>query len=620
MKQRRLFSCPGALEGGEGYLTVLFCIPDTIDWRATAYACLSNLAYGRAYDGKTGNIRATLEVAEGIVESIMMCDIESKLERIAVALEHLEAIETSQTVSLEDIVSQMEETTVGDVADLLEIFGFIGDIFPLFSIRLGVTDLLTTIGTMRYRSSMTNLLFDIAVSQRGQAVAQGGVDFAGAYDTVEDLVDVALLPSGIAGKLVWFWRQVAPAQVGSWLAWITSITGLLLGSIRGAAYDIGDKISTLGESFGVEVVVNSPNTINVPEDAINVEISCAKCGQSQGLCGCPDIDGPVAGVETVGIDPCDTTIEDYDDYLCRASNFVADTLSDMSLATANMLSSMLSYINSTLASGDVSLQEIYTKVQQYAAAGLPQFVWFNLPVSARQDFGQLMTDRVVEIIDAAGAAGVPESESLINVVLGWTQAFSDAALYMQQPATKGTFVQSLFDDIATQGGDSASWSALVISHLIDAVDASLGNGIQGAKDILSSLVTEGLTGIFSTEVPQVRAYGGSVDCGSIGCCYDFVLVTGTQDGDTLSSAYVDGYHTIEVHLNVDDLDSPCEQDRAFTPTNVTGFTSIGISSVQVDGVDVCDTPDGCGEQCGHKFKFRSLSTWSFDFPGSVGCV
>lgn len=56
----------------DGYISVFFCIPNSRGWRSLITGLISGLGFGWNWDGKTGNIKNTQEVAREIFESMQM--------------------------------------------------------------------------------------------------------------------------------------------------------------------------------------------------------------------------------------------------------------------------------------------------------------------------------------------------------------------------------------------------------------------------------------------------------------------------------------------------------------------------------------------------------------------
>jgi len=84
------WNIPNDWQEEDGYLTVLFCIPNSRTWRTLIYGQLTELQYGRYWDETTGNVKAVVELATEIGNSITV-DCNNDLARIADALESLDS-------------------------------------------------------------------------------------------------------------------------------------------------------------------------------------------------------------------------------------------------------------------------------------------------------------------------------------------------------------------------------------------------------------------------------------------------------------------------------------------------------------------------------------------------
>lgn len=170
------------------------------------------------------------------------------LERIAIALEAANEAKEHETLDLLDLLEAFGVEPSESEQDILEALQYLFDLpginlLPDFKIpKLGFIQAYLA---SRPMSAHLQLMRDISISQRAQAVAQGGVDFAGLYDTMGETADSLLVKAGFLGKAYWLWRWIDNDQIPGWLGWITTISGALLGSIRGATYDVAGAIESL---------------------------------------------------------------------------------------------------------------------------------------------------------------------------------------------------------------------------------------------------------------------------------------------------------------------------------------------------------------------------------------
>lgn len=334
---RRLFQIPQPLNGDEEWLLVSFCIPDTPDWRRLIVGWGDTLTYGVAYDEQTGNIKQAQAVGREIFNSMSMCNLKDqlKVQRMLVAalvgenvdltdddnlipdavdytetgigpiLAGLKEIEDGKYFDLDDFITALASNPFDTFKDLLEVATFIKELAP-DGFKIDVGQMIRDFRTMRYRTAIHDQVMDIALSQRAQALAQGGLDFAGIYDIAGDTVDAALLPTGFLGRVKWLWGQLQWKDIPGWATWLGNISALLLGNIRGALYDINDTIEQKELDFTDlttsldDGVVDAINTLS---QAIGVEaqaITAAITGIDTAVQG---VDVAVQGIDVSGIAP-----------------------------------------------------------------------------------------------------------------------------------------------------------------------------------------------------------------------------------------------------------------------------------------------------------------------------
>lgn len=207
--------------------------------RTRVYTEAEEDLYTTVEDEEWGNFQYWVSTVRTELGSWAVCN--EYLERIAVALEAANQAADEQTLNLKDVFEAMGIETSETEADILEALEYLLsipgiDILPNFKVpKLGF---ISSFMEGRYRAAHLQLLRDQAISMRGMAVAQGGVDFAALYDTMGETADSLLVKAGYAGKAYWIWRWIDNDQIPGWAGWVTTISGLLLGSIRGGIYDI----------------------------------------------------------------------------------------------------------------------------------------------------------------------------------------------------------------------------------------------------------------------------------------------------------------------------------------------------------------------------------------------
>jgi len=206
--QNRLFACPAPLEGGEKSLTVLFCIPDTPDWRQTIAAMVGLLEYGRSWDEATGSVIDSQAIGREIFSSMAMCDLEAQLIRIAVSLESLDA-KASQFYSMQNFLDDLAET-IG-VADVFyQIFSALIGLMPRLSAKVDATWAVKAfLEWYSWKAPILSLLTAIATAQGVMAAAAVKGAVLGIIDTV--FAGVAILQTTALG-----WKDIILGDKSVW--------------------------------------------------------------------------------------------------------------------------------------------------------------------------------------------------------------------------------------------------------------------------------------------------------------------------------------------------------------------------------------------------------------------
>jgi len=95
-------------EATDGYACVLFCIPNSFEWRSIYYGALYELTWWNKWDPDTGDSLVARDLAKSTLESLCMAncdDIVTALNRIADAL----AGDGQTTNGLVDVVTKLDE-------------------------------------------------------------------------------------------------------------------------------------------------------------------------------------------------------------------------------------------------------------------------------------------------------------------------------------------------------------------------------------------------------------------------------------------------------------------------------------------------------------------------------
>ncbi len=97
--RRRLhWAIPDDWEENDGSQAVVFCIPNSLQWKATITGLVTQLLQGRSWDGSTGNIKQTQEIGREVFESMAFLCLED-LGNIVTAINQLTAVIEGQGAS-----------------------------------------------------------------------------------------------------------------------------------------------------------------------------------------------------------------------------------------------------------------------------------------------------------------------------------------------------------------------------------------------------------------------------------------------------------------------------------------------------------------------------------------
>jgi len=103
MKGRDIrFIIPDDWVEGQGWVSLVLCVPDSQQWRGLVMGLLHQLDYGRYYDESMGSVVGALDVARRILGSVSMgCfeELAASLSEIAAAISSMQVNQSnSQTV------------------------------------------------------------------------------------------------------------------------------------------------------------------------------------------------------------------------------------------------------------------------------------------------------------------------------------------------------------------------------------------------------------------------------------------------------------------------------------------------------------------------------------------
>ena len=114
-----------------------------------------------------------------------------------------------------------DEDLKDSLRDWLEILNLLGLVIPDINLSLGLSGIMDLYTQWKFRQTMTNLVEDMAISQRIMATAQMGTSGHSLYDALQEPAEALLLPAGWLGRAIWLWNRVKPSEVPAWVGWLT---------------------------------------------------------------------------------------------------------------------------------------------------------------------------------------------------------------------------------------------------------------------------------------------------------------------------------------------------------------------------------------------------------------
>lgn len=187
----------------DGYISVLFCIPNSQRWRGLVVGLINSLSFGWSWDEKTGSIKGVQAIGRDIFESMTMGCIEeftselrrtnailagetitidvngvptefdysgAPIPRMADALEGLDE-KTAQLVTWDDFIQDLQDT-LGIGNALVSAISFVGSLFPRISAKMDFTPLALGMWEyMRWKAPILALLTQISASLAAIAAA-----------------------------------------------------------------------------------------------------------------------------------------------------------------------------------------------------------------------------------------------------------------------------------------------------------------------------------------------------------------------------------------------------------------------------------------------------------------
>lgn len=537
-QQNRLLACPEPLTGGEATLTVLFCVPDTPDWRRTATALVALLAYGRTWDEATGSVKDTQIIGRGIFNSMAMCDLETQLTRIADGVEGIEA-NIPKLYTLAELQAAFVDNPLIDWEQIAAFADIIG-ILP--GIKF---DPITFIFQFLWKAQMLANSVTQSTAQTAIAAALAkGLGVEGIQTIIEGLGEGKDLIAEIINGSI--------SAVGA----IATLAALFKDSSQ------GDDIKMLQDVI-----------VNLGDMAFNIESSC-DCG-GVGCSNCKE-GGTVEIPTAQSVTPCEppdgfSDWESYEAYKCNAANYVVDAL----LISVRHLSEYHAWFRNEIGTDAIDTlnsTQRYNRISQFLPELLPNSIEYNLTPSNMAAVKQEMLDRYNEFYFIAEAGNWVTEAQLAEDYFG-THSIAHAQLLIDIDTLK----QDLYD------AQSANDIFIILETAID--DAyqfviDLGDSHQmepQGRDTVKLFLQNGLLNIPFFKSSFAMNYLGSYACLGSLCCPAFYLVQAIYNGGNSFSSDdpVPGEHALVVAFNMTEEEEYCGGMVTITVTNLQGHSPPG---------------------------------------------
>lgn len=307
----------------EGYsdqtAVVLFCIPNTPDWRRLITGIIDSLSFGWAWDERTGHIKTVQATGRDIFESMCIMDC-TVFERMAVATEAIAAAlnatdkngqtitlaqiayNTSGDITLQDFIDEMQAQAAANAdysfKDILETMLYMRDLAPNLFPNLRLPDLgaiWANVKQSRWNHNHLTLMAYQATALRGiqnalapfepdeendeESIVQqiyNGLDqipwekiaiaAMGAAAEPTPVGETTLAAAGIAATLKSAWDTLSGLFSNWWNKWINEVeTPTPSQTVVGAILELKNQTPTQN-SLTLTQIVNNISTIVGDDD------------------------------------------------------------------------------------------------------------------------------------------------------------------------------------------------------------------------------------------------------------------------------------------------------------------------------------------------------------------
>lgn len=529
-------SVPDTNYDSEDILTVVFCVPNTPDWRQAVTALLSNLTYGRAYDDRTTNIIEALAVGRKIFNSMQLCNLEVHLEAIATYAERIaSALDGGQQrYSIADIIQSLNDIDTGlDVLDYLDVLNFFAVLIeklPGINLKLTPLEWVKFAGQWRITQSQLNYAEDIALSLRGINIGTGGVPMQAVYENLGDGFNTiaAGFTGGQSAAIQFLMQVIRGKDLGIGQDIIEVLEAIGLGSMRGAQYNIASTLEDL-------------------------QAAMSNCGCGQNPCICePEINGPASDQTETGYDPCCppegfNEFLDYELYLCKAANHLTSAYGNF-FSTLNSVPEQ--FLDNLQALDDrrepIFETEVYRRLGLYIATSVDTQVLAQITNAQRNDLLTTLTAHYmayqVEILNNPddGPFYLTQRQDF------WYDAFGPVGTYYRD--NYDTVTQAFFDAAIATG---------LASELVTRASAAAGEA-TGPYDTLADslktlIISNGVANLAYTKNATIENVLPKYACtGTLCDCTKVTVVYGTPQGnDIYGSTYAGGPDAVQLWAYVD---------------------------------------------------------------------
>lgn len=350
MPKFKTFKIPGDyVEGETEWMTVMLCIPNTREWRAVVDGSIYNLTRGRNWDERTGIVKVAQVLGQRIYGSMTM-DCNQNWEAIATALTSLDE-KTPGLITLNEFLSDLGNSTIGDIADWLEFGTAVGGLLPNIDIKLSPVDWVRFLTDFFWKRNMLAAVKDLVTTEKienfiqgGETVAEGAEALDGWVDDVADWAGVLLSGGNVTAEFLQAYAQ---------------LRGLF--TADGANDD--DALRNLNRVYNDVFVEGDSMAVNVNNQQT---VNCGGVGGSTSMGGCggtpmgggfiPDtsptgsvIDAPDYSLPG-GLEPPPgfESSQVYQEYKCKAANMLALNIAESIYQVWNVKQADLNQASMTL--------------------------------------------------------------------------------------------------------------------------------------------------------------------------------------------------------------------------------------------------------------------------------